>query len=103
MGRVVLRDHESAAGFLVQTMDDAAKFLSADAGKIRAMRQQRVHQSMLLMPRAGVHDDSGGLVEHEEIVVLENNVELHLLRLRFDFLEFRSRCSSTLFSRTTSC
>src|SRR5437773_12281534 len=53
------------------------------------MRQQRIHQGMLLMSRARVHDDSGRLVEHEEIVVLENDVELYLLRLRVDFLDFR--------------
>ena len=89
MGRVVLRDHECAAGFLVQTMDDSGTLFSPDAGKIRAMRQQRVHQSMRLMPGARVHDNAGRLVEHEEIVVLENDVELYLLRLHVDFLDFR--------------
>ena len=89
MGRVVLRDHESATRFLVQTMDDSRTFLSSDAGKILAMRQKRVDQRMLLMPGAGMHDNSCRLVQDEEIVVLENNVERDLLRLRFDLLDFR--------------
>ena len=89
VGRVVLRDDESAAGFLVQTMNNSRAFLSPDAGKILAVRQECVHQGMRLMPRARMHDDAGRLVEHEEIVVLENDVELYLFRLRFDLLEFR--------------
>ena len=83
---VVLRHHQSAAGLLVQTMDDSRTFLSSDAGKILAVGQQRVHQSVLLMPGARVHDNSGRLVEHEEVVVLENDIEFYLLRLRFDLL-----------------
>jgi hypothetical protein len=70
-------------------MDDSGAFLSTDAGKILAMREERIHQGMRLMPRARVHDDAGRLVEHEEIVVLEKDVELYLFRLRFNFLELR--------------
>jgi len=89
MGRVVLRHYESAAGFLVQAMDDAGTFLSPDAGKILAVREKCVHQGMLLMPRARVHDDSRRLVQDEEVVVLEKNFERYLFRLRFDFFDRR--------------
>ena len=87
MGRVVLRDHESAAGFLVETMNNAGTFFSSDAGQILAMGEERIHERVLLMPRAGMHDDSRRFVENEEIVVFENYVEFYLLRLRFDFLD----------------
>lgn len=88
VSRVVFRDDESAAGFLVQTMNDSGPFLSSDAGKIVAVREECVYQGMGLMSRARVHDDAGRLVEDEEIVVLEKDVEVYLFRLRFDLLEF---------------
>ena len=70
-------------------MDNPGAFFSSDAGKILAMREQRVHQSVLLMPRARMHDEPGRLVEHEQIVIFEKDFELHLLRPRFDFLDLR--------------
>ena len=53
------------------------------------MSQQRVHQSMLLMSGARVHDDSRRLVQHEQVVVFENYFQRDLLRLRFDLFDFR--------------
>jgi len=81
VGRVVLGNDEGAAGFLVETMHDAGPFLSADPGKILAMREERVHKGSLLMAGAGMNDEPGRLVEHEEIVVLEQNVERYRLGL----------------------
>ena len=89
MGRVVFRHYERPAGFLVQPMDDPGTFLPPDAGKILAMREESVDERVLRMPRARMHDDSGRLVQDEQIVVLENDVEADLFRLRFDLLDLR--------------
>ena len=89
VGRVVFCDDDSAAGFFVEPMDNPRALFPADAGKVSAMREERVDQRVLLVPRARMHHDPGGLVQHEQIVIFENNVERYLLRLRFDFLNFR--------------
>jgi hypothetical protein len=89
MGRVVLRDDESAAGFLIQTMNNSWAFLSPDAGKIVAVRQERINQRVLLMTGARMHHDAGRLVQDEEIVVFENHFERYLLWLRIDLLDLR--------------
>jgi hypothetical protein len=89
VGRVVLRDDEGAAGFFVETVNNPRAFFPPDAGKIAAIGEQRVHQRVLLMPGARVHDDSGRLVQDEEIVVLENHIERDLFRERVDLLDFR--------------
>src|SRR5450631_1599647 len=41
------------------------------------------------MARAGMHDQPGRLVQNEEVVVLKQNLERHLLRLGFDFFQGR--------------
>ena len=58
-------------------------------GEIRAMGEQGVDQRVLLMARAGMHDQAGRLVQHEQVVVFEQNLERHLLRLGFDFFDGR--------------
>jgi len=89
MGRVISCDDESAAGFLVEPVHDPGPFFSADAGKIFAMGEERVDQSMLLMARAGMHHQTGWLVQDKEIVVFEKNLERHRLGLGFDLRDFR--------------
>jgi hypothetical protein len=89
MGGVVLRDDEHAASFLVETVHDAGTFLSANAGKILAVGQERIHQSVPLMAGAWMHNNSGRLVQDEEIVILENDVEFYRFRLRFNLLDLR--------------
>ena len=41
------------------------------------------------MAGAGMNNETGGLVEHEQIVVFEKNLEVHWLGLRFDLRDFR--------------
>ena len=55
------------------------------------MGEQGVDQRVLLMARAGMHDQPGRLVQDEQVVVLKQNLERHLLRLGFDFFEGRLR------------
>ena len=65
-------------------MDDAGPRHAADAAELpRAMMQQRVDERVFLVAGGGMHDQPGGLVQHEQRVVLEKNVERHVLRLRF--------------------
>ena len=59
-------------------MDNSRALPSADAREILAMREQGVDQGVLLVARAGMHDQPGRLIQHEQIVVLEQNLERHL-------------------------
>ena len=95
--RVVLGDHEAAAGFLVEPVHDAGAHHAADAAELTGgMVQQRVDERVRLVPGGRVHDHAGRFVEHQQVVVLEKNIERDFLRLRrrgpgvrpvdFDFL-----------------
>ena len=80
---VIFGDDEAAAGFLVEPVDDAGPRHAADAAqRAFAMVQQRVDERVFLVAGGGMHDESGGLVQHEQRLVLEQNVQRHFLRLR---------------------
>ena len=89
MRSVVLGDDERAARVFVEAVNNSRPFLAADSGEIFAVSQQRIHQRMLLMTGAGMNDQARGLVEHEKILVLEQDLERHRLGFRFDSCDFR--------------
>ena len=77
-----LGDHHDAGGVLVQPMHDAGPALAADAGELlAAMRQQGVDQRAVLVAGGGMHDQPGGLVEHDQVGVLVEDGERDRLRL----------------------
>ncbi len=84
VGEVVFGDDQAAAGVLVEPVNDAGPLLAADARERRAMRQQGVDKGVLGVARARVGDEAGGFVEHEQIVVLEQDGKVHLLGREFD-------------------
>ena len=64
-------------------MHDAGAALAANAGKIgAAMRDQGVNQSPVRVARGRMDDQAGGLVEHDQMRVLGDDIERHGLRLR---------------------
>ena len=89
MSRIIFCDDERAAGFFVEAVHDSRALFSADAGKVFAVREERVHERVLLMTGAGMNDEARGLVDDKEIVVLEKNVEVHRFRFRVDLRNFR--------------
>ncbi len=48
------------------------------------MREERVDQGVLRIARAGMHHHSGRLVDHEQIIVFEQDRERDRFRLRLD-------------------
>ena len=63
-------------------MHDARPPLAADAGELlAAMRQQRVDQRAVLVAGGGMHDETGRLVEHDQVGVLVKDGEGDRLRL----------------------
>ena len=71
-----LGHHHQPAGVLVEAVHDAGPLDAADAGQaVAAMRDQRVDQRALGVAGGGMHDQAGRLVDHDERVVLVNNIE----------------------------
>ena len=88
--RVIFRDNETTARLLVETMNNAGTLFSADPGEACAMMKQGVDQSMRLVPGARMHDQPRRFVEHEQVVVFEENLERNLLGLRVNFTKRRN-------------
>ena len=86
VGQIVLRRDEAAAGFLVEPVDDAGSQFAADAAEILAVMQQRVDQRAIGVARGGMDDKAGGFVDHDEMLVLEQDIERDVLRQRGDRL-----------------
>ncbi len=89
VGFVVLRDDEATARVLIESMHDTGTFLAADSRELRTMIKERVHQCVLAVPRPGMNDQTGGLVDHDQVVVFEQNIERNRLRLIVDLLQRR--------------
>ncbi len=80
MGAVVLSDDQQAAGILVEPMHDAGAPLAADAGETRAaMGDQGVHQRATTVARRRMHHEPGGLVDHDHVAVLVNDMQRNFL------------------------
>ena len=75
MRLIIFRDHKTAACFFIQAVDNARPFFSADSRKGSAMAEQRIDQGVLAMASAWMNDKPGWFIDHDEIIVLEENLE----------------------------
>jgi len=89
MRLIIFRDHKTAACFFIQAVDNARPFFSADSRKGSAMAKQRIDQGVLAMASAWMNDKPGWFIDHDEIIVLEENLERNRLRLTLDLFEWR--------------
>ena len=78
MRDVILRDDEHAARVLVEPMHDPGTRRRA-AGLGHDASDDRVHQRAGRVTVCGVHDQPRGLVHHDHILVLEEDVERDVL------------------------
>ena len=82
-----LRHHQQAARVLVDAVDDAGTLDPVDARQLAAaVVEQGIDQRAFQIAGSRVHDHSGGLVDHQEVVVLEHDVERDVLRGRIERL-----------------
>ncbi len=79
---VVARDHNNAAGFAVETMDDAGPVIAADIRELAEAMQKRVHQRSRVLSRAGVHRHPCGFIHRDQIVIDIEDVERQVFRFR---------------------
>ena len=76
VGGVGLGDHDDAGGVLVDPVDDARAGDAADAGEARArVVQQGVDEGAAFAPRRRVDRHAGRLVDHDQVLVLEEHAE----------------------------
>ncbi len=68
-----LGHHHQAGGVLVQAVDNAR---ARHVDDIRHMVQQRIEQGATGMPGSRVHDQAGRLVDHHDLVVFVDDVQL---------------------------
>ncbi len=73
-----LRHDEETAGVLVEAVHDARP---RDASERRRVREQGVEQGAPPVAAAGMDDEPGGLVQHEQGFVLERHVQGDVFRL----------------------
>ena len=81
MSLIGFRDHNQARCVLVEPVDNAWPADTTDPRQtVPAMGNQCIHQSASPIPGRWVNDHAGSLVEHEEVIVLVNDVEGQVLR-----------------------
>ena len=79
---VVLGHHHAATGLLVQPVDDPGPGHAANAAELAAaMVKQRVDQGVTLVAGSGMHDQSCRLVQHDQRIVLIQDVQRNILRM----------------------
>ena len=100
MGGVGFCNDEASAGFLVQTMDDAGAFLSADHAKARAMKKQGIDQCALGVSGPGMDDQAGWLVENQKRRVLPQDLQRNVLRFCDCGFDFVGDCHADFVPRT---
>ena len=70
------RHDEQPGRVPVEAVDDPGPIVVAAGGVVR---EQAVHERSALVPRAGMDDDARRLVDDEQVLVLPDDVEIHLL------------------------
>ncbi len=70
VGRARPCDEQQAGGALVEPVDDAGPRRVAHRGQLGEAGEEAVHERAGSLARAGVHDEAGRLVHHEEVLVL---------------------------------
>ena len=72
-------DDEQPGRVAIEPVHDPGPVLVVTAGRVE--REQPVHErAALAMSGAWMHDDAGRLVDHEQVLVLEGDAQIHLLR-----------------------
>jgi hypothetical protein len=76
--RVRPRDDEQARGVAVEPVDDPRPVLVAAC---HVVHEEALDERAAPVPSGRMDDDAGGLVDHEQVLVLPRDDEIHLLGL----------------------
>src|SRR5215468_2507634 len=89
MRDVIFSNDKTTTGLFVETMNDSRAFFPANSRQHSAMVEQCVDQSVFAMSRTRVNDQLRRLVDHDEVVVFEQNFKRDRLRQGLDFFQRR--------------
>src|SRR6266487_1942430 len=89
MGYVVFGHDKTAARLFVETMNNSGALFSADSRQHRAVVEERVDQSVFTMTGTRMNDKPRRLVDHDEIIVCNENLKGNLLRQGLDLFQRR--------------
>jgi len=79
---VVFRHHHAPAGIFVEAVNNAGPGHAAHAAELSAaMMHQRVDQRPPLVPRGGMHHQTRRFVQHQQGLVLIEDIQRDFLRL----------------------
>ena len=84
MREIVLCGHHEPGGVLVQAVDYPGAEFATDTGKAVAVGKQGIDKRTAAQRSGRMNDESRSLVDHEHVIVLEDNVQIHLLRGEVD-------------------
>src|SRR5205085_11168627 len=90
VGEIMLGHDHAAAGFPVEAMNDAGAEFATDAAEVFAMEKERVDQGAIRVACRRMHYHAVSLVEHDEVLILEEDVEREVLRDDLGGLGFRN-------------
>ena len=87
-GAIILGDEYESACVLVETMDDTRTFHAVDDREFTEVVKQSIDQSSCIpeLARNGVSIDSGVFTDNREILVIEDDFEIHILSHEMGFL-----------------
>ncbi len=82
VGLIVLGDDHQSRGAAIETMHDSRARLAADPAQILDVVQQSIDERAARVPGPGMDDHPGGLVEDDDIRILEDDAQGQRFRLR---------------------
>ena len=73
-------DNQAARGFLVEAVDNPRALGAPDDFDARAVVEESIGKSAFAIAGTGVHNEAGGFVDHEQVLVFEENPQRNFLR-----------------------
>jgi len=107
MSPVVLCDHETAAGFPVQSVHNPGTDPASDTAQVFDMMQQGIDKGTFMNACTRMDHHAGGFIDNQEMFIFEKNLErnvfgLYLNRLGCGFAEYYRISVSHAIPRATS-
>lgn len=89
LGGLRLRHHDAATGIFVEAMDDPRAFYPADPGQFSlAVVEEGIDEGAVWGAGGGMDHESASLVDHQEVIIFEDDLERDVLGQDFGGLGF---------------
>jgi len=75
VGVIVFGNHDAAAGFLIQAVDDPGALFASDAREVRAVVEEGIDQGMSRISHGRMDHQTRGFIDHNQVVVFEEDIQ----------------------------